>query len=169
MTQKKKSLAQLAAWKALNAHSKQTKKLHLRELFTDDPKRGQRMTATAGLFLDYSKNRITEKTLKLLWQLAEQAGLRAKIDAMFRGDKINITENRAVMHMALRAPKDMKILADGKNVVPEVHAVLDKHGRVFQPRSKRRMERSHRQTDQKYCQYRHRRFRSWTGDGVQGH
>ena len=114
-------------WKALAAHHKQIQKRHLRQLFADDPKRGQRFsTAAAGLFLDYSKNRITDKTLKLLVQLAEECGLRAKIDAMFNGEKINITENRSVLHIALRAPRNATILADGKNVVPEVHAVLDK-------------------------------------------
>jgi glucose-6-phosphate isomerase len=96
-------------------------------LFADDPKRGEKLTAeAAGLFLDYSKNRVTEKTLKLLLQLADESGLRAKIDAMFAGEKINITENRAVLHVALRAPRDAKIFVDGKNVVPEVRAVLDK-------------------------------------------
>jgi len=102
-------------------------KLHLRQLFDDDPKRGERMTAeAAGIYLDYSKNRITDKTLDLLFQLAEQRGLRSKVEAMFRGDKINITENRAVLHVALRAPKNTSIIVDGKNVVPDVHSVLDK-------------------------------------------
>jgi glucose-6-phosphate isomerase len=119
-------LTQRAAWKALVTHHKQIQKLHLRKLFADDAKRGQTFSVEAvGLFLDYSKNRITEKTLKLLLQLAEESGLRAKIDAMFRGEKINLTENRAVLHVALRAPRDASILVDGKNVVPEVHAVLD--------------------------------------------
>ena len=96
-------------------------------MFADDPKRGERFTLqAAGIFLDYSKNRITDETLKLLLQLAEESGLRERIDAMFRGDKINITENRAVLHVALRAPKDATILVDGKDVVPDVHAVLDK-------------------------------------------
>jgi glucose-6-phosphate isomerase len=101
--------------------------LHLRNLFADDPGRGERMTTeAAGVYLDYSKNRINDKTLKLLIELAEQSGLRARIDAMFRGEKINATENRAVLHVALRAPKCASIIVDGKNVVPEVHAVLDK-------------------------------------------
>jgi glucose-6-phosphate isomerase len=122
-----KSLAQRPAWKSLAAHSKQIKKLHLRKLFAEDSKRGQRFTAEgAGLFLDYSKNRITDKTVKLLLQLAKESNLREKINAMFSGEKINITENRAVLHTALRAPRKAKILVDGKNVVPEVHAVLDK-------------------------------------------
>ena len=101
--------------------------LHLRNLFADDPTRGERMTAeAAGVYLDYSKNRINDETLKLLIELAEQSGLRARIDAMFRGEKINVTENRAVLHVALRAPRGASIVVDGKNVVPEVHAVLDK-------------------------------------------
>jgi glucose-6-phosphate isomerase len=101
--------------------------LHLRTLFADDPERGERMTAeAAGVYLDYSKNRINDETLKLLIELAEQSGLRARIDAMFRGEKINVTENRAVLHVALRAPKDASIIVDGKNVVPQVHAMLDK-------------------------------------------
>ncbi len=127
MTTNLKPLTQRPAWKALAAHHKQIQKLHLRKLFADDAKRGEKFTAeAAGLFLDYSKNRVTEKTLKLLLQLADESGLRAKIDAMFAGEKINVTENRAVLHVALRAPRAAKILVDGKNVVPEVHAVLDK-------------------------------------------
>jgi glucose-6-phosphate isomerase len=115
------------AWSALASHYNTASKLHLRQLFADDPVRGQRMAIEAvGLYLDYSKNRVTDETLKLLGQLAEESGLRARIDAMFRGEKINITEKRAVLHVALRAPKDASILVDGKNVVPEVHAVLDK-------------------------------------------
>jgi glucose-6-phosphate isomerase len=115
------------AWSALASHYKSASKLHLRQLFADDPKRGQRMAIEAvGLYLDYSKNRVTDETLQLLGQLAEESGLRARIDAMFSGEKINITEKRAVLHVALRAPKDVSILVDGKNVVPEVHAVLDK-------------------------------------------
>ncbi len=115
------------AWKALEAHYQKVRDLHLRNLFADDPKRGERMTIEAmGLYLDYSKNRITDETLKLLLQLAEECGLRARMDAMFRGEKINITENRAVLHVALRAPREVSIVVDGENVVPQVHAVLDK-------------------------------------------
>ena len=122
-----KPLTQRPAWKTLGTHHKKIQNLHLRELFADDPKRGERLTVeAAGLFLDYSKNRITDQTLKLLLQLAAESGLRDKIDAMFNGEKINITENRAVLHVALRAPKGATIFVDGKNVVPEVHAVLDK-------------------------------------------
>ena len=122
----KKRAVKRSAWKALESHYKTVSDLHLRQLFADDPNRGQRMAVEAvGLYLDYSKNRVTDETLKLLLQLAEESGLRARIDAMFRGEKINITEKRAVLHVALRAPKEATILLDGKNVVPEVHAVLD--------------------------------------------
>ena len=119
-------LTQRPAWKALTAHHKKIAGKHLRELFAKDPKRGEKFTTSAaGLFLDYSKNRVTAETIKLLVKLAEESGLKARIEAMFTGEKINITENRAVLHVALRAPKGAKILVDGKNVVPEVHAVLD--------------------------------------------
>jgi glucose-6-phosphate isomerase len=122
-----KPLTQQPAWKALAAHFKQIKESSLRTLFASDPERGRRMTAeSAGLFLDYSKNRITDQTLELLVQLAEESGLRERREAMFGGEKINVTEKRAVLHVALRAPKDASIMVDGKNVVPEVHAVLDK-------------------------------------------
>src|ERR1700722_15857718 len=115
------------AWKALQAHYKKVHELHLRKLFAEDPKRGERMTAEAvGLFLDYSKNRITDETVKLLVKLAEESGLQSRIDAMFRGEKINTTEKRAVLHVALRAPRETSIVVDGENVVPQVHAVLDK-------------------------------------------
>src|SRR5262245_42778297 len=115
------------AWKALVAHHQKIRDLHLRKLFADDPTRGKRMTAEAvGLFLDYSKNRVIDETLKLLVQLADESGLRGRIDAMFRGEKINVTEKRAVLHVALRAPKGESIVVDGENVVPQVLAVLDK-------------------------------------------
>jgi len=120
-------LTQHPAWKALKAHYDGVRDLHLRTLFARDPKRGEQMTAeAAGIYLDYSKNRITEQTLKLLLDLAETVGLRGRIDAMFRGDKINVSERRAVLHVALRAPRGASILVDGENVVPEVHAVLDR-------------------------------------------
>ena len=120
-------LTKRKAWKALQTHYENVRSLHLRKLFADDPKRGERMTAeAAGLFLDYSKNRITDETVKLLIELAGESGLRSRIDAMFRGEKINTTENRAVLHVALRAPKDASILVDGEDVVPQVHIVLDK-------------------------------------------
>ncbi len=120
-------LTKREAWKSLQAHYEKVRELDLRGLFAEDAKRGERMTAEAvGIFLDYSKNRITQQTLELLLQLAEESGLRSHIDAMFRGDKINFTEHRAVLHVALRAPKDASIVLDGQNVVPQVHAVLDK-------------------------------------------
>ncbi|MBN9690624.1 MAG: glucose-6-phosphate isomerase [Verrucomicrobia bacterium] len=122
-----KPLTRRSAWKALTAHHKKIKDVHLRDLFAEDPKRGQRFTAEgSGLFLDYSKNRITDETLQTLFQLAEESGLAARREAMFTGEKINLTEGRAVLHVALRAPRDATILVDGKNVVPEVHAVLDR-------------------------------------------
>jgi glucose-6-phosphate isomerase len=121
------SLTLRPAWKALVAHHEQVKDVHLRTLFAEDPARGERLTVEAvGLFLDYSKNRITDDTLRLLLLLAGECGLRERIDAMFRGDRINITENRAVLHVALRAPREGSIVVDGKNVVPDVYAVLDK-------------------------------------------
>jgi glucose-6-phosphate isomerase len=127
MTAGIQSLTARPAWMALEAHHKKVRELHLRNLFAEDPKRGERMTAEAvGIFLDYSKNRVTDETLKLLLQLVEEAGLRARIDAMFRGEKINITEKRAVLHVALRAPRGAAIVVDGENVVPQVHSVLEK-------------------------------------------
>ncbi len=127
MTTSDQSLSECAAWKRLEAHYEEVQGLHLRELFANDPTRGERLTVEAlGLYLDYSKNRITGETCKLLLELAEETGLRARIDAMFRGDKINLTEDRAVLHVALRAPKGASIIVDGVNVVPQVHAVLDK-------------------------------------------
>jgi glucose-6-phosphate isomerase len=122
-----KPLTKRKAWLTLKANHKSVQDLHLRELFANDPSRAEKFSANAvGIYLDYSKNRITEETFKLLLELAEESGLRERIDAMFRGDKINITENRAVLHVALRASKTETILVDGNNVVPEVHAVLDK-------------------------------------------
>jgi glucose-6-phosphate isomerase len=121
--------AENAAWAALATHYEQLRGQHLRELFAADPKRGERLTAqAAGLYFDYSKHRITDETIALLLQLAEASGLRAHIDAMFRGDKINTSERRAVLHVALRAPRGASIVVDGENVVPGVHAVLDKMG-----------------------------------------
>jgi glucose-6-phosphate isomerase len=121
------SLLQSSAWQALQAHYETLKDVHLRQLFADDSGRGERLSAEgAGLFLDYSKNRITDETLRLLLQLAQQQKVAERRDAMFRGEKINITEKRAVLHIALRAPRGSQIKVDGEDVVPEVHAVLDK-------------------------------------------
>ena len=127
MTTATQSLTARPAWKGLEAHYPKIRDVHLRKLFANDPKRGERMTVEAvGIYFDYSKSRIADESLKLLLQLAEESGLQARIDAMFRGEKINITENRAVLHVALRAPRGANIVVDGENVVPQVHAVLDK-------------------------------------------
>jgi glucose-6-phosphate isomerase len=120
-------LKERPAWKALEAHYQQVRDVQLRTLFAQDQGRGERLTAEAvGLYYDYSKNRITDETLRLLLRLAEECGLRSRIDAMFRGDKINITERRAVLHVALCAPRGASIVVDSENVVPKVHEALDK-------------------------------------------
>jgi glucose-6-phosphate isomerase len=120
-------LRALPAWKVLQKHHERIKGLHLRQLFAEDPSRGERLAVdAAGIYLDYSKNRITDETLQLLVQLAQEAGLRERIEAMFSGKNINVSENRAVLHVALRAPRGASIVHDGGNVVPEVHAVLDR-------------------------------------------
>jgi glucose-6-phosphate isomerase len=127
MTAANSPLTALPAWKALTTHAAQIRPLHLRQLFADDPKRGERLKLeAAGIYFDYSKHRITDETIALLVRLAEECGLRARIDAMFRGDKINVSEERAVLHVALRAPAGASIVVDGENVVPHVHEVLDK-------------------------------------------
>jgi glucose-6-phosphate isomerase len=127
MTKGIASLIESGAWKALNAHAAKNRTLQLRDLFAQDPTRGERLKVEdAGIYFDYSKNRITDETVKLLLQLAEESGLRQRTDAMFRGEKINVTEKRAVLHVALRAPIGDEILVDGVNVVPLVHTVLDK-------------------------------------------
>ena len=120
-------LRKLPAWAALEDHHRTVKDLHMRQLFASDRTRGERLTAeAAGIYLDYAKNRITDETLPLLLMLAEQSGLRERIDAMFSGEKINVSEQRAVLHVALRAPSGAKIMVDGEDVVPDVHRVLDK-------------------------------------------
>jgi len=126
-TQKLAPLGDRAAWKALKAHAQEIHDTHMKQLFADDPTRGERYTAEAeGIFLDYSKNRVTDETVKLLLELADESGVKAKQEAMFTGQKINVTENRAVLHVALRAPKTESILVDGEDVVPPVHEVLEK-------------------------------------------
>ena len=121
------SLTQRPAWRALGEHYQKIKDVHLRQFFADDPKRGERLVVEdVGLYFDYSKNRVNEETVRLLVALAEECGLRARIEAMFRGEKINVTEKRAVLHVALRAPRDQSIVVDGENVVPKVHEVLDR-------------------------------------------
>ena len=126
-TRLRQSMSKRAIWRALQDHHVSMQGLNLKTLFANDPARGERMTAEAvGIYLDYSKNRVSDETLRLLVELAKQSELQARIDAMFRGEKINVTENRAALHVALRAPKGSSIVVDGKNVVPEVHTVLDK-------------------------------------------
>lgn len=127
MTTRGVPLSARPAWRALEAHHARIRDVHLRQLFAEDPRRGERFTAeAAGLYLDYSKHRITDETLWLFVALAEEVGLRARIDAMFRGEKINVTEKRAVLHVALRASRNQSIVVDGKNIVLDVHAVLDR-------------------------------------------
>ncbi|HXI83182.1 MAG TPA: glucose-6-phosphate isomerase [Verrucomicrobiae bacterium] len=121
------SLTKRPAWRALGAHYEKIKDTHLRQFFADDSKRGERLVVEdVGLYLDYSKNRVNEETIRLLVALAEECGLRARIEAMFRGEKINVTEKRAVLHVALRTPRDQSIVVDGEDVVPKVHEVLDR-------------------------------------------
>lgn len=120
MTAVVRPLTASPAWKSLEAHRQKIRELHLRELFSDDPKPGERLTVEAvGIYLDYSKNRITDETLKLLLQLSDECGLQGRIDAMFQGEKINVTENRAVLHVTLRAPREATIVVDGENVAPQ--------------------------------------------------
>jgi len=127
MTTRVPPLVERPAWAALQAHQKRVASMHLRKQFADDPKRGERLTLEAvGIYLDYSKNRITDETMALLLQLAEQSGVRERIGGMFAGEHINVSENRAVLHVALRAPKGTQILVGGENVVLQVQAVLDR-------------------------------------------
>src|SRR5208283_4391005 len=156
------------AWKNLGSHYKEIRDLHLRQLFARDPKRGTRLAVEAlGIYLDYSKNRITDETLKLLIKLAEESRLRDRIEAMFRGEKINVTEKRAVLHTALRAPRQASIVVDGEDVVPKVHAVLDRMAN-FANRIRRRMEGAHRQAHSKCDQRGNRWFRPRAGHGLRG-
>jgi glucose-6-phosphate isomerase len=153
-----KSVARGHAWQALATHYQKIKNVHLRTLFAQDPTRGERFSLeAAGLYLDYSKHRLTDETLRLLLRLAEESGLRAKIKAMFRGDKINVTENRAVLHVALRAPRNKRILVDGRDVMPGVHAVLDKMA-----------EFSHRVRRGKWKGYTGKRIRNLVNIGIGG-
>ena len=120
-------LTERPAWKRLEVHYRRARALHLRDLFADDRNRGRRLAAEAvGVYLDYSKNRVTDETVDLLTQLAEESGLRERIDAMFRGDRINLSEDRPVLHTALRAPRESSVFVAGENVVPGVHEVLDR-------------------------------------------
>src|SRR4249919_2175955 len=120
-------LRERAAWKALEAHHAEIRDLHLRDLFAEDPARGERLTAAgAGLYLDYSKNRVTDETIRLLLGLAQESGLAERTAAMFRGDRINVSENRSVLHVALRMPKGTSLVVDGEDMVANVHEVLDR-------------------------------------------
>ncbi len=167
MANKIAPLTETPAWKALGAHFEKIRNTHLRTMFADDPRRAERFSLEqVGLYFDYSKHRVTEETIKLLLELAEQSGLRERIDAMFRGDSINITENRAVLHVALRAPRGAKIILDGHDVVPEVHKVLDAMAAFSDAHPRRQLEGPHRQADPQRYQYRHRRLGPGPGDGV---
>ena len=155
------------AWAALSAHQAKIKDLHLRKLFADDPGRAQLFSvAGAGLFVDYSKNRITEETVRLLLSLAQARGVLARRDAMFHGEKINNTEKRAVLHVALRAPRGTHIEVDGKDVVPDVHEVLDRMSRLRRRGPFRKLEGAHRQAHPERHQYRDRRFVSGSRNGL---
>ncbi|GAC1327772.1 MAG: glucose-6-phosphate isomerase [Chloroflexota bacterium] len=157
-THSRQTLVHRQAWKALQEHFDTIKGRHLRELFREDPDRGERLTLEAvGLFLDYSKNRVTDQTLRLLLDLADECGLREHIDAMFRGDPINATEHRSVLHVALRAPEDAVFTVNGRNVVPEVHAVLKKMDSF-----------AHRVRDGSWTGYTGRRIRSIVNIGIGG-
>ena len=162
-------LRETGAWRALEAHFRGIRDVHLRELFADDPARGERLTLDAeGIYLDYSKNRITDETLRLLIQLAADRGVAERRDAMFAGERINVTEDRAVLHVALRAPPDATIEVDGENVVPEVHEVLDRMS-DFSDRVRSGEWKGHTgQADPQHRQHRHRRLRPRPGDGVRG-
>ena len=146
-----------AEWKALADHFAKLRDVHLRDLFAEDPHRGESMTVEASdLLLDYSKNRLTAETVRLLVAVAERAGLRERTEAMFSGEHINVTEDRAVLHVALRAPKDAEINEGGENVVPEVHKVLDKMAAFADAVRSGKWRGFHRQTDKERHQYRHR-------------
>ncbi len=158
MTTSTPPLTTLAAWQALEAHYPKVRELHLRTLFADDPRRGERMAVeAAGVYFDYSKHRITDETLRLLVQLAEESGLRARIDAMFRGEKINVTEQRAVLHVALRAPKGQSIVLDGEERRAAGPRRAGEDGRLRYPAAQRGVEGPHRQAHPQRRQYRHRR------------
>ena len=160
-------LTEAPSWHALQAHYEKVKDIQLRQLFAGDPNRGDRLVAkAAGLYLDYSKNRITDETVRLLIQLARERGVTDRRDAMFRGEKINITEGRAVLHVALRAPRGTQIKVDGVDVVPEVHAVLDKMA-AFSDRVRRGEWKGHSgEEHQERNQRRYRRLVPGPRDGL---
>ena len=165
-TAKVQRLSERPAWKALEAHFAAIRNLHLRQLFADDPHRGERFTAeVAGIYLDYSKNRITDETIRLLLALAGECGLPERIVAMFGGERINVTEKRAVLHVALRAPESERIVVDGVDVVPEVHAVLERMS-AFSLECEVAMARIYGQANPQCHQHRHRRLRPRAGNGL---
>ena len=160
-------LRKTKAWKALEKHHGEIGERHLRELFAEDPDRGERLVAEgAGLYLDYSKHRITDETLKLLTRLADERGVAERRDAMFSGEHINVSEDRAVLHVALRMPKDRSLVVDGEDVVKQVHAVLDRMS-AFSEKVRSGEWKGHTgKADQERDQHRHRRLRPGSGDGL---
>src|ERR1039457_4677137 len=157
------------SWKALEQHYSEISGRPLRELFAEDPARGERLTAeAAGLYLDYSKNRITDETLRLLIQLAQESGLEQRRDMMFGGGPINVSENRAVLHIALRMPKGSSLVVDGVDVVPQVHEVLDRMSAFAERIRSGEWKGISRQKYKAHCQCRHRRLGSRPGDGLRG-
>ena len=152
-------LRERPAWNALEEHYDEIHNRHLRELFAEDATRGERLTAEgAGLFLDYSKNRVTDETLTLLIQLAQESGLAERTEAMFSGERINVSENRSVLHVALRMPKGSTLIVDGVNVVERGSRGTGPHGRIQRAHPFRRVEGPHRQADPQHRQHRHRRL-----------
>ena len=160
-------LRERKAWQALQRHYDQIAGRHLRDLFAEDPGRGERLTAEAvGLYLDYSKNRVTDETMRLLVELAEESGVPERRDAMFRGEHINVSEDRAVLHVALRMPEGESLVVDGVDVVAQVHEVLRPDGGLLEPDPVGGVDRPHRQAHPQRGQHRHRRVRSRPRDGV---
>ena len=161
------SLTARTSWKNLQNHAAKIRDVHLRELFAADSKRGERFAIEAlGLYFDYSKNRITDESIVLLLKLAEETGLKAKIDAMFRGDRINLTEDRSVLHVALRAPKGGLHSGRGRKYRPACSRCAGQDGRLHESSSQRRMAGSHGQANSKHRQHRHWRLRSRPGHGL---
>ena len=159
----------LPAWRALEEHHEAIGGRHLRDLFAEDPARGERLAAEAeGIYLDYSKHRVTDETLALLVRLAEETGVAERRDAMFRGERINVTEDRAVLHVALRMPRERSLLVDGRDVVRDVHEVLDRMAAFSDAGSLGRVAGSHRQADPQRREHRDRRLRPRAGHGLPG-
>ncbi len=161
------ALRERPAWQDLERHFSQLRDTHLRELFAADPARGERLIAeAAGLYLDFSKNRVTDETMMLLGRLALECGVPERREAMFAGERINVSENRPVLHVALRMPRNRSLLLDGVDVVKQVHEVLRPDGRLRRAGSLRRVERPQRSSDPQRRQRRHRRLRPRPGDGL---